>query len=36
MGIAGRERTHSFCGSPAYLAPEMVTKKGFGKAGDIY
>ncbi|MCQ2818758.1 MAG: serine/threonine-protein kinase [archaeon] len=28
--------TGSFCGSPAYLAPEMVSKKGVGKPADIY
>jgi len=26
----------SFCGSPAYLAPEMLTEQGVGKPADIY
>ena len=26
----------SFCGSPAYLAPEMLTESGVGKPADIY
>lgn len=26
----------SFCGSPAYLAPEMLTDAGVGKPSDIY
>lgn len=26
----------SFCGSPAYLAPEMLTEKGVGRPADIY
>mmetsp|Transcript_3583 Transcript_3583/g.3523 ORF Transcript_3583/g.3523 Transcript_3583/m.3523 type:complete len:90 (+) Transcript_3583:1888-2157(+) len=26
----------SFCGSPAYLAPEMLTNKGVGRSSDIY
>lgn len=26
----------SFCGSPAYLSPEMLVKKGVGKESDFY
>ena len=26
----------SFCGSPAYLSPEMLLKKGVGKGVDVY
>jgi serine/threonine protein kinase len=26
----------SFCRSPAYLAPEMVNRRGVGKSADIY
>ncbi len=26
----------SFCGSPAYLSPEMLEKNGVGKSADIY
>ena len=26
----------SFCGSPAYLAPEMLSDTGVGKPADIY
>ncbi len=26
----------SFCGSPAYLSPEMLEKKGVGFEADIY
>lgn len=29
-------KAQSFCGSPAYLAPEMLNKKGFSKSGDVY
>lgn len=26
----------SFCGSPAYLSPEMLKQKGVGKESDVY
>lgn len=35
-GILDNKYAKSFCGSPAYLAPEMLTNKGVGKASDIY
>ena len=28
--------TKSFCGSPAYLSPEMLNRKGVGKSADVY
>ena len=34
--ITGNGRAKSFCGSPAYLAPEMLSESGVGKAADIY
>lgn len=30
------ELSDTFCGSPVYLSPEVVAKKGAGKASDIY
>ncbi len=36
QGVGDEDRTKSFCGSPAYLAPEMLRNKGVGKAADIY
>ena len=35
-GIKGRAKAQSFCGSPAYLAPEMLTDSGVGKPADVY
>ncbi len=34
--IGNNDATKSFCGSPAYLAPETLKNKGTGKAADIY
>lgn len=34
--VGNNETTKSFCGSPAYLAPETLKNKGTGKAADIY
>jgi len=33
--VAAQE-AHSFCGSPAYLAPEVLKRSGHGRAVDIY
>lgn len=35
-GVANDRTAPSFCGSPAYLSPEMLTRRGAGKAADIY
>ena len=32
----GKETARSFCGSPAYLSPEMLKNQGVGKSSDIY
>lgn len=35
-GVGNDRTTQSFCGSPAYLSPEMVNRRGVGKSADIY
>lgn len=35
-GIVTNSQTRSFCGSPAYLAPEMLKRAGHGKSVDWY
>eukprot|EP00330_Aristerostoma_sp_ATCC50986_P005652 CAMPEP_0114590698 /NCGR_PEP_ID=MMETSP0125-20121206/12910_1 /TAXON_ID=485358 ORGANISM="Aristerostoma sp., Strain ATCC 50986" /NCGR_SAMPLE_ID=MMETSP0125 /ASSEMBLY_ACC=CAM_ASM_000245 /LENGTH=222 /DNA_ID=CAMNT_0001788373 /DNA_START=402 /DNA_END=1071 /DNA_ORIENTATION=+ len=34
--VGDGDTARSFCGSPAYLSPEMLRNKGVGKAADIY
>ena len=35
-GVSDQQITKSFVGSPAYLTPEMLNRKGVGKSADIY
>jgi serine/threonine protein kinase len=34
--VGDQDLSKTFCGSPAYLAPEMVRKKGITKSADVY
>jgi serum/glucocorticoid-regulated kinase 2 len=34
--ISFKDQTHSFCGSPAYVSPEVLLRKGHGISADIY
>lgn len=36
MDVPFEEVTRSFCGSPAYLPPELLIQKKVGKYGDYY
>ena len=35
-GVSDLQNTKSFVGSPAYLSPEMLSRKGVGKSADLY
>ena len=35
-GVQSNSQARSFCGSPAYLAPEMLKRSGHGKSVDWY
>ncbi len=38
FGLSKRtdQAAQSFCGSPAYLAPEMLSRAGVTESGDVY
>ncbi|CAD8176434.1 unnamed protein product [Paramecium pentaurelia] len=35
-GVSDQDKAKSFCGSPAYLSPDILSQKGAGKPSDIY
>ena len=35
-GVSDKKTANTFCGSPAYLAPEMLWTRQVGKSGDVY
>ncbi|CAD8085494.1 unnamed protein product [Paramecium primaurelia] len=35
-GVTDQDKAKSFCGSPAYLSPDILSQKGAGKPSDIY
>lgn len=35
-GVSDSARSESFCGSPAYISPELIQKKGTSHKSDIY
>jgi len=36
QGVVGLKGTRSYCGSPAFIAPEILQRRGHGKTVDIY
>jgi serine/threonine protein kinase len=34
--IGQQDMTNSFCGSPAYVTPEVLLRKGHGSSADLY
>lgn len=36
IGVKDGERSKSFCGSPYYMAPEVIEQRGASKATDIF